>query len=189
MRSAWSASRRPVAGEGCRMRAEQITGRPRWSPVCKLRPCCRAGVAIGLALAGCGGGHEGYKHAPYTIRGQRYEPMHPRQAAGFTETGTASHYSGGFLFFPGKTALGEKIYPWSKGAAHKTLPLPARVRVTNLANGRQAVVRVNDRGPFIAGRIIDLTTPVAKKLGYHRQGLAPVKIEVLSVGDGRYRVR
>lgn len=152
-------------------------------------------VALGLTVAtlltvGCSnGGYEGYKTAPYTIRGVRYYPMSPEEARGYTETGTASHYRGGFLFFPGKTAIGEKIFPWSHGAAHKTLPLPCQVRVTNLANGRSVKVRVNDRGPFIPGRIIDVTSATAKKLGFHDQGLTEVSVEVLSVGDGRYRLR
>lgn len=150
-----------------------------------------AGVfVLALLVAGCGGGgYNGYKYAPYTVRGQGYTPMAPRDAVGYAETGTASHYKGGFLIFPGKTAIGEKIYPWSHGAAHKTLPLPCRVRVTNLQNGKKMTVRVNDRGPFIGDRIIDMTSASAKKLGFHGQGLAPVRIEVLSVGDGRYRIR
>ena len=141
-------------------------------------------------VAGCSGaGYDGYKIAPYTVRGERYDPMSPEEAVGHIETGTASHYKAGFLVLPGKTAIGEKIYPWSKGAAHKTLPLPCRVRITNLENGKRVKVRVNDRGPFIPGRIIDVTAATAKQLGFHDRGLAEVKIEVLSVGDGRYRVR
>lgn len=141
-------------------------------------------------VVGCGSpSYRGYKHAPYTVRGVRYYPMTPREAVGFTEVGIASHYHEGNLLFPGKTAIGEKIYPGTKGAAHKTIPLPAVVRITNLENGRRATVRLNDRGPFIGERIIDVTAPVAKQLGFYRQGLARVKIEVLSVGDGRYRVR
>lgn len=147
-------------------------------------------VGAALALPACGGGgYTGYKDAPYTVKAQRYHPMGPQEAVGYEEVGTASHYKGGFLFFPGKTAIGEKIYPWSHGAAHKTLPLPCRVRITNLENGRRVKVRVNDRGPFISGRIIDVTAATAKKLGFHGQGLATVKVEVLSVGDGRYRIR
>ena len=73
--------------------------------------------------------------------------------------------------------------------AHKTLPLPCRVRVTNLRNRRSAIVRLNDRGPFVAGRIIDLTPAAARRLGFKGRGLAPVEIKVLSVGDGRWRVR
>ncbi|MFZ4482815.1 MAG: septal ring lytic transglycosylase RlpA family protein [Chthoniobacterales bacterium] len=148
-----------------------------------------ATVLLAALLTGCGGGYKGYKTAPYTIRGVRYEPMQPRAAVGYVEEGMASHYKHGFLIFPGQTALGEKIYAWSKGAAHKTLPLPCKVRVSNLENGRSVVVRVNDRGPFIEGRVIDLTANVAKKLGFYSKGLARVRVEVLSVGDGRYRVR
>lgn len=154
---------------------------------------CTAIVVLALVLpglAGCGDrSYGGYKNQPYTVRGVRYSPMSPHEAVRYSEVGTASHYKGGFLFFPGKTAIGEKIYPWSHGAAHKTLPLPSRVRVTNLENGRRVTVRVNDRGPFIPGRILDVTAATAKKLRFHGQGLADVKVEVLSVGDGRYRVR
>jgi rare lipoprotein A len=147
-------------------------------------------VGAALALPACGGGgYTGYKDAPYTVKGQRYHPMGPPEAVGYEEVGTASHYKGGFSFFPGKTAIGEKIYPWSHGAAHKTLPLPCRVRITNLENGRRVKVRVNDRGPFIPGRIIDVTAATAKQLGFHDQGLTEVRVEVLSVGDGKYRIR
>jgi len=149
-------------------------------------------IATGLLflLSGCGSpSYRGYKTRPYTVRGITYYPRSPREAHDFSEVGIASHYREGNFLFPGKTAIGEKIYPGSKSAAHKTLPLPCTVRITNLENGRKAVVRVNDRGPFIEGRIIDVTTPVAKKLGFHKKGLARVRIEVLSVGDGRYRIR
>lgn len=111
--------------------------------------------------------------------------MQPREAVGYTEIGLASHYKHGFLILPGKTVPGEKIYPWSKGAAHKMLPLPCRVRITNLADGRSVVVRVNDRGPIIPGRIIDVTSATAKKPGFCEKGVT----QVLSVGDGRQRVR
>lgn len=147
-------------------------------------------LLLTLALTGCGGGYEGYKYRPYSLRGQTYEPMHPREAIGFVEEGIASHYDESrFLLIPGKSAIGEKQYAWSKAAAHKTLPLPCRIRVTNLRNGRSMVVRVNDRGPFVEGRILDVTPAVAKKLGFFDQGLTPVRIEVLSVGDGRHRIR
>lgn len=141
-------------------------------------------------LVGCGGTkpYRGYKNAPYTIRGERYYPMAPEEALGFTETGVASYYHGGNFFHHGTTAIGERLGPGTHAAAHKTLPLPATIRVTNLQNGRRTIVRVNDRGPFIDGRILDVTKPVAKKLGFLKQGLTPVEIEVLSVGDGRYRL-
>ena len=143
-----------------------------------------------ILLAACGNRYEGYKFKPYTVRGVSYTPMTPREAVGYVEEGLASHYDESFLvFFPGKTAIGESQYSWSKSAAHKTLPLPCKVRVTNLRNGRSTVVRVNDRGPFIGERTLDVTTGVAKKLGFHAAGLCPVRTEVLSVGDGRWRIR
>jgi rare lipoprotein A len=157
----------------------------------RVRLILSLSVLLGcLVLAGCGSpSYRGYKTKPYTVRGVYYEPMSPREAIGFTEEGIASHYREGFFIFPGKTALGEKLYGWTSAAAHKTLPLPCKIRITNLKNGRSTVVRVNDRGPFVQGRIIDVTAPVAKKLGFYKAGLAPVRITVLSVGDGRYRQR
>lgn len=143
-----------------------------------------------LFLAGCGTSYKGYKYKPYSVRGVEYVPLSPHEAVGYVEEGEASHYDESFLFFfPGKTAIGEKQYSWSRSAAHKTLPLPCKVRVTNLRNGRKVVLRVNDRGPFIGDRTLDVTTGVAKDLGFHKAGLCPVRIEVLSVGDGRYRIR
>jgi rare lipoprotein A len=71
--------------------------------------------------------------------------------------------------------------------AHKTLPLPCRVKVTNLANGKSIKMRLNDRGPFIAGRIIDVTPRAASKLGFKGSGLTRVRVECLSVGDGSYK--
>jgi len=166
-----------------------------------LRLNRRTGAALSwlLVAASCGllaflpgctrGDYPGYKDSQYVVRGQRYYPMSPQQAVGYEEVGTASHYKGGFLIFPATSAIGEKIYPWSKGAAHKTLPLPCRVRIVNLDNGRKVTVRVNDRGPFVPGRIIDVTAATAKRLGFHDRGLAQVKVEVLSVGDGRYKLK
>ncbi|MGC1479930.1 MAG: septal ring lytic transglycosylase RlpA family protein [Chthoniobacterales bacterium] len=147
-------------------------------------------LSAALLVAGCSTpSYRGYKHKPYTVRGVRYYPMSPKEAIGFRERGIASHYSEGNLLFPSKTAIGEKLRPGTKTSAHKTLPLPCVVRVTNLENGRKTVVRVSDRGPFIKGRIFDVTAPVAKKLGFYDQGLTRVEIEVLSVGDGRYKIR
>jgi len=142
-----------------------------------------------MLLAGCASDYNGYKYKPYTVRGVRYHPMSPREAVGHVETGTASHYSEHFLIFPGKTAIGEKLWPWTRAAAHKTLPIPCVIRVTNLKNGKTAKVRVNDSGPFIRERILDVTKPVADELGFTRQGLTEVRIQVLSVGDGRHRLR
>jgi len=146
-------------------------------------------TAGALLTTGCSSpSYAGYKHSPYTIRGVYYVPMHPEEAVGFVEYGIASHYDERGFFTSGKTAIGEKFRAGDMAGAHKTVPLPARMRVTNLKNGRSVVVRINDRGPFIPGRVIDLTPAAAKKLGYHADGLTEVKVEVLSVGDGRYRV-
>lgn len=154
-------------------------------------PHVRRFCALGLAalLAACSSGDfEGYKARPYTVRGVRYYPLPPNEAPGYVEEGVASHYHEGWFLFPGKTALGESLWPWTSTGAHKTLPLPCRVRVTNLRNGRSTVIRLNDRGPFITGRVLDVTGPVAKKLGFYKAGLAPVRIEVLSVGDGSWKI-
>ena len=76
---------------------------------------------------------------------------------------------------------------WDISAAHKTLPLPCVVKVTNLKNGKSLKMRVNDRGPFIPGRIIDVTPRAANKLGFKSQGLTRCRVEVVSVGDGKYK--
>jgi rare lipoprotein A len=150
---------------------------------------------VGLALilmilTGCVSPRvKGYKTKPYTIRGIHYQPMQARQALGYGDSGICSHYDESGLIFPGRTSTGEKIWPWTRAAAHKTLPLPCKIRVTNLKNGRSTTVRLNDRGPFIAGRMLDVTKPVARELGFVNQGLTTVKIKVLSVGDGPYRLR
>jgi rare lipoprotein A len=125
----------------------------------------------------------------YTVRGQSYQPMSVDAALGYTETGGCSWYneSGFFGLKRGTTSLGEKVQPWHLTGAHKTLPLPCLVKVTNLENGKTLKVRLNDRGPFIAGRHLDVTPRAAKKLGFYDQGLTRTRIEVLSVGDGRHK--
>lgn len=145
-----------------------------------------------LLLASCaypGGDYQGYMTRSYTVRGVTYHPMDVETAIHHVESGTASWYdeSSFFGFKRGNTSLGEKVMPWHLIAAHKTLPLPAVVKVTNLENGRTVKCRVNDRGPFIGDRIIDLSPRAAKKLGFREQGLAPVEVKVLSVGDGKYK--
>jgi len=163
-----------------RMRPHLPTGR--FLPIAAL-------TALLLIPTACAPRHEGFKHSPYTIRGVRYTPMHPQLAVGFQQRGIASHYDERGFFRRGKTAIGEPFRASALAGAHKTVPLPARIRVTNLQNGRSTVVRVNDRGPFIPGRVIDLTPRAARTLGFYEQGLTDVHIEVLSVGDGRYRIR
>ncbi len=144
-----------------------------------------------LLLASCArpGGHEGILTKSYSVRGKRYHPMSVDAALSYREVGEASWFNESKFFglIRGNTSLGEKVMPWHLIAAHKTLPLPCVVRVTNRANGASVKVRVNDRGPFIAGRIIDLSPRAAAKIGMKERGLATVEVEVLSVGDGAYK--
>ncbi|HWV58556.1 MAG TPA: septal ring lytic transglycosylase RlpA family protein [Longimicrobiales bacterium] len=91
------------------------------------------------------------------------------------EIGSASYYANSLA--GRKTASGEPYRPEAMTAAHRTLPLGTRVRVTNLSNGRSVVVRVNDRGPFVSGRIIDLSRAAAEELGFIRKGHTRVRIE------------
>jgi rare lipoprotein A len=102
---------------------------------------------------------------------------------GQTQEGIASYYHDSL--HGNKTANGE-IYNKNKiSAAHKTLPLGSKVRVTDKRSGKSIVVRVNDRGPFVKGRIIDLSRRAAKELGIIQRGITPVKVEVLSVAGRR----
>ncbi len=140
-------------------------------------------------LASCGPSYRGYQTRGYTIRGNFYQPLSVEAALHYTGEGIASWYDESRFFglVRGTTSLGEKVKPFAISGAHKTLPLPCRVKVTNLENGRSLKMRLNDRGPFIAGRIIDVTPRAAAKLGFKEKGLARVRVEVLSVGDGKYR--
>ncbi|MCZ4304182.1 septal ring lytic transglycosylase RlpA family protein [Zoogloeaceae bacterium G21618-S1] len=99
----------------------------------------------------------------------------------FRERGRASWY--GRKFHGKKTSIGETYDMYAMTGAHKTLPLPSYVRVTNVANGNSVVVRLNDRGPFHSGRIIDLSYAAAYKLGYLGQGSAEVEIETVGLDD------
>ncbi len=146
-------------------------------------------ILIPLFLGSCGGGHHGYMRQSYSVRGGRYHPMTVDQALNYSEEGVASWYdeSKFFGFKRGNTSLGEKVMPWHISAAHKTLPLPCVVKVTNLSNGKSLKMRVNDRGPFIDNRIIDVTPRAASKLGFKKHGLTQVRVDVVSVGDGKHK--
>ena len=146
---------------------------------------------ISFFFVSCGSNYQGYVQKSYTIRGERYHPMSVDQALKYKEEGIASWYDESKFFGlkRGNTSLGEKVLPWHISAAHKTLPLPCVVKVTNLANGKSLKMRVNDRGPFIPRRIIDVTPRAAAKLGFKEQGLTDVQVEVVSVGDGKYKRR
>ncbi|WP_423898092.1 septal ring lytic transglycosylase RlpA family protein [Candidatus Pelagadaptatus aseana] len=117
--------------------------------------------------------------SPYTVLGKTYTVLPSSQ--GYNEVGGASWY--GKKFHGRRTSNGEVYDMYGMTAAHKSLPIPSYVRVTNLANGRQVVVRVNDRGPFHGGRIIDLTYAAASKLGFAQQGTAQVRVETVGPGD------
>ncbi len=121
---------------------------------------------------------------PYTVDGKRYEPLSSHE--GFTQQGVASWY--GTEFHGKRTSNGERYDMNAMTAAHKTLPLGVYVKVRNIDNGHEAVVRINDRGPFVKGRIIDLSYAAAKKLGVDAAGTAPVRIEALGYrGSGADR--
>jgi len=115
----------------------------------------------------------------YSVHGQRYHVM--ASNAGFRERGIASWYGDKFHGRP--TSSGEPYDMYKMTAAHKTLRLPAYVRVKNLENGKSVVVRVNDRGPFVDDRIIDLSYAAAHKIDMTGRGTVPVEIEVIGPGQ------
>jgi rare lipoprotein A (peptidoglycan hydrolase) len=138
-------------------------------------------AALALGLSACashrGGEASDYKSStlrPYNIGGKRYTP---KIDDGYSEKGLASWYS--YPKGTRRTATGESFDPDQLTAAHKTLPLPCVVEVTNLENGKKLKVRVNDRGPFVQGRIIDLSKRAAEKLGFDGKGLVKVKVKFL----------
>lgn len=139
--------------------------------VCSLAVLAAAcGSAGGPVSIPKGGGY--YKVGnPYQISGTWY---YPKEQPDYDETGIASWY--GPTFYGKQTANGEIFDASSMSAAHRTLPMPVNVRVTNLENGKSVIVRVNDRGPYAKGRIIDLSERAAQLLGYLRQGTARVRV-------------
>ncbi len=140
-------------------------------------------LSVMVMLSGCvsssdyvydGNGTRGSK--PYTVMGKTYYPL--SSASGYSQTGTASWY--GPKFHGKQTASGERYDQYKMTAAHTTLPLGSTVRVTNLGNNKSVTVRINDRGPFAHGRIIDLSRAAADKLDMIGAGTARVRVE--SVG-------
>ena len=130
------------------------------------------------------------KNSPYVLKGREYVPMSVAAAEQYQETGIASWYGEETLRQTGgqMTANGEVFNPRAFTAAHKYLPLPTHVLVTNLENGRSIIVRVNDRGPFPSDhnaqsgqRIIDLSWGAAKELGFVSQGVAQVRVEAIQL--------
>lgn len=116
---------------------------------------------------------------PYTIRGVHYTPL--PTGKGYSAEGLASWY--GQKFHGHLTSNGEIYDMYTMTAAHKTLPLPSFARVTNLSNGNQALVRINDRGPFHSERLIDLSYAAALKLGMLSSGVAKIKLDVIHIDE------
>ncbi len=163
-------------------------------------------VASLLALTACGGSSRpvysgkqestegipgfknGKKQSRYVKLGQSYtvdgETHVPRYQPGYREEGMASWYGPGF--HGGKTANGEEFDKHAMTAAHRTLPLPSMVKVTLLSTGRSVIVRVNDRGPFSKGRIIDLSYAAAKEIGMIGMGTGKVRVEYLDQETARF---
>ena len=122
----------------------------------------------------------GGNKSSYEVWGKKYWVMD--SAEGYSAEGTASWY--GKKFHGHKTSNGEIYDMYTFSAAHKSLPLPTYLKVTNLANQRSVIVRVNDRGPFHGNRLIDLSYAAAARLDYHKKGLAQVRIEAITPKQG-----
>ncbi|WP_269531580.1 septal ring lytic transglycosylase RlpA family protein [Chitinimonas sp. BJYL2] len=120
-----------------------------------------------------------YANRPYKVFGKTYVPR--KTLGDYREEGMASWY--GRKFHGKRTASGEPYDVFKLTAAHPTLPIPSYARVTSLANGKSVVVRINDRGPFHKGRVIDLSYTAAYRLGYHHGGSARVRVEALLPGE------
>ena len=118
---------------------------------------------------------------PYRVKGEKYYPEYDPT---YDEEGLASWY--GPNFHGKSTANGERFNQWAMTAAHKTLPMPSIVRVTHKGNGKSIVVRINDRGPFVDERIIDLSRAAAEELGIIGTGTAPVRVEYLKPDTEQY---
>jgi rare lipoprotein A len=119
-----------------------------------------------------------FANRPYQALGRDYVPMTSLQP--FRQRGLASWY--GKRYHGRKTSSGEPYDMYAMTAAHPTLPIPSYARVTSVANGRSVVVRINDRGPFKSGRVIDLSYVAAYKLGYIQAGQAQVEVEAIVPG-------
>jgi rare lipoprotein A len=116
---------------------------------------------------------------PYTVLGKTYHLIEDESA--YRERGNASWYGNKFNGY--NTSNGERYDMYAMTGAHKTLPIPSYVRVTNLDNGKSVVVRINDRGPFHQGRIIDLSYAAAQRIGIHKTGTGRVEVEIALPGD------
>src|SRR5947199_2745111 len=144
-----------------------------WAAGCATEPARET-----RSTAGSPGGGSYRVGKPYQIGDSWY---YPHEQPSYDETGVASWY--GPTFYGKPTANGEIYDGVGLTAAHRTLPLPVNVRVTNLENGKSLVVRVNDRGPFAQGRIIDVSKRAAELLGFYAKGTAKVRVTYLGRAD------
>jgi rare lipoprotein A len=149
------------------MRIKQVTRKPS----CRPSPFRSAALACALAVLALTSSSCGRDEKPATA------PDGARAAGGYRQKGLASWY--GPKFHGRTTASGERYNMFDMTAAHKTLPFGTKVKITNLENGRKVHVRINDRGPFVKGRIIDLSYAAAKELDITRSGVVKVKLEVV----------
>lgn len=156
------SSHRPFTGGAFEEKDSAPEGVRDWSKIPDAQPKWEAKARYG-------------NHTPYKVFGKTYHVMN--SSKGYREEGYGSWYGKKFAGRP--TSSQEPYDPYAMTAAHKSLPLPSYVRVTNLENNRQIVVRVNDRGPFHSGRIIDLSYAAAHKIGYANKGTARVLVEAI----------
>ena len=142
-------------------------------------PGCAGRHGIDRDILGPGPGGSFRIGSPYEINGIWY---YPAEDTAYDHIGIASWYG----YESGNTtANGERYNPRRLTAAHTTLPLPVLVRVTNLENGRSIVLRINDRGPFVTGRLIDVSEAASEELGFHAQGTTRVRVQYLRRADGK----
>jgi rare lipoprotein A len=143
-----------------------------------------AALVWGCASSGSAGKARVGGLAPYRVNGKTYVPL--RDWRGYEEEGVASWY--GAKHHGRKTANGERFDAYEgMTAAHKTLPFNVCAEVENLRTGRSVIVRINDRGPFARGRVIDLSKAAASELGLVRSGLTKVRVEAVGVADTKGR--
>lgn len=140
---------------------------------CALNPLNLLDIFDGTSRSGGVSGSRSY-----TIRGKTYYPL--KSAKGFREEGQASWY--GVPFHGRTTANGERYNMNAMTAAHKILPFNTTVRVTDVRTGRTVIVRINDRGPFASGRVIDLSRRAAEVLGTRKRGIVRVRVEAIDTG-------
>ena len=143
-------------------------------------------ILLALAVAACStpaqetrGRSAGWVGQSYTVKGVRYQP---RAEPDYDAVGIASWYGG--KFHGRRTASGQRFDKHALTAAHTTLPFGTRIKVTNLRNKRSVVVTINDRGPFVRGRIVDLSQRAAEAIGLRHTGTGKVRVQVVSSGAG-----